>query len=346
MGGGSETSAARFAFKVGFKARRFDLKSVRAGENRLPREIEQAMRERERREGGKVMGLTADQAQTFRRDGVLVAEDVLTEADLAPVIAEYSAWIEARANALFEEGKITRRYADTPFARRVALLYAQTPDIMRDMDIMQMRGAATFAFLRNPRLLDAVESLVGPEIICNPIQHIRAKPPAALSGENAGFYNVPWHQDSGVMRAEADASNVVTCWLPLVDATVENGCMEVMPGAWERGHLTHQAAGGTTIRPDLLPDIAPRPVPVRKGGIVFMHRHTPHRSTPNFTDEVRWSLDLRYQPTGVPTGRPFHPEFVARSRQNPDSVLTDHAEWSRRWQEALANSQNEQAHRV
>ena len=292
------------------------------------------------------MGLTAEQVQTFQRDGVLVAEGVLTAEDLAPVITEYAAWIDAKANALFREGIITELHADAPFPRRVALLYAQTPEIMRGMDIMNLRGAATFALLRNPRLLDAVEALIGPEITCNPIQHLRAKPPAAMTGESAGFYNVPWHQDSGVMWAEADASNVMTCWLPLIDATVENGCMEVMPGAWERGHLTHQAAGGTTIRPDLLPEIAPRPVPVRKGGIVFMHRHTPHRSTPNFTDETRWSLDLRYQPTGVPTGRPFHPEFVARSRRNPDSVLTDHAEWSRRWEDALATSQNAQAHRV
>ena len=77
-----------------------------------------------------------------------------------------------------------------------------------------------------------------------------------------------------------------------------------------------------------------------------MHRCTPHHSTPNFTTGVRWSLDLRYQPTGVPTGRPFHPAFVVRSPTQPESVLTDHAEWSRRWQEALANSAGIHAHRV
>jgi ectoine hydroxylase-related dioxygenase (phytanoyl-CoA dioxygenase family) len=292
------------------------------------------------------MGLTAEQVAAFREEGVLVAENVLTEADLAPVIAEYEEWIERRACALAEEGKITDLHADAPFERRVALLYAQTPAIIKDMDIMTVCGPATFAFLRNERLLDAVESLIGPEITCNPIQHIRAKPPAALSGEGAGYFNVPWHQDAGVTWEEADDTDIITCWLPLVDATVANGCMEVMPGAWKRGYLQHQAEGGTTIRPELRPDIPPRPVPVRKGGIIFMHRLTPHRSTPNYSDTVRWSLDLRYQPTGMPTGRPFHPEFVVRSRRNPESVLTDHAEWTRRWKEALATSQGIKAHRV
>lgn len=292
------------------------------------------------------MRLSEDQIRAFREEGVLTVEGVLTDADLAPVIAEYAAWIDRRACKLAEEGKITDLHTETPFERRVALFYAQTPEIIKGMDIMSVRGPASFAFLHNARLLDAVESLVGSEITCNPIQHIRAKPPAAVSGEGAGFYNVPWHQDAGVTWEEADDSDIVTCWIALVDATVENGCMEVMPGAWKQGYLQHQAEGGTTIRPDLLPTIPPRAAPVRKGGIVFMHRYTPHRSTPNYSDHVRWSLDLRYQPTGEPTGRPFHPDFIVRSRQDPQSVRTDFEEWSRRWEEALATSQGVQAHRV
>lgn len=292
------------------------------------------------------MSLTAAQVKLFREEGVLVAEGVLTDADLAPVIAEYTELVDRKARLLASAGKITDLCEAEPFERRMACLYAQSPEIAEGLDIMQVRGPAMFAFLRNKNLLDVVESLIGPEITCNPIQHLRAKPPASSSGTGAGFFNVPWHQDSGVTWEEADDSDIITCWMPLIDATVENGCMEVMPGVWKRGYREHQAAGGTTIRPDLLPDTPPRPVPVRKGGIVFMHRCTPHRSTPNYSSDVRWSLDLRYQPSGTPTGRPFHPEFIARSRRHPKTVLTDHEEWSRRWIEALEKSKGIQAHRV
>src|SRR5262249_7370865 len=127
------------------------------------------------------MGLTEEQVRAFRAEGVLVAEGVLTEADLAPVITEYADWIDRRARVLVAEGKLTDLWEEAPFGRRLALLYAQTPEISRDMDTMLVRGPATFAFLRNARLLDAVESFIGPEITCNPIQHIRAKPPAAVS---------------------------------------------------------------------------------------------------------------------------------------------------------------------
>ena len=137
-------------------------------------------------------------------------------------------------------------------------------------------------------------------------------------------------------------------------AQLDDGDLPQMPLSLQQseGHGSrdrdreHQAEGGTTIRPDLLPEIEPQPVPVKKGGVVFMHRWTPHRSTPNFSDGVRWSIDLRYQKTGTPTGRPFHPEFIARSHAHPEQELTDYAEWSRRWVEALENSRGIQAHRV
>ena len=292
------------------------------------------------------MALSAEQVREFREEGVLVAEGILGDDDLASLIGAYSEWLDRRARELQAEEKLTDPHEGEPFDRRVGLLYAQTPEIVKGLDLMEARLPEAFEFMRNPRLLDAVESLVGPEITCSPIQHIRAKPPAEVGGEGAGFYNVPWHQDAGVTWEEAENSDIVTCWIPLVDATVENGCMEVKPGAWERGYLEHQAEGGTTIRPHLLPESPPRAVPVRKGGVIFMHRHTPHRSTPNYSDRVRWSVDLRYQPTGTPTGRPFHPEFVARSRKDPSSELTDPDKWSRLWVEALENSRNVQAHRV
>jgi phytanoyl-CoA hydroxylase len=294
------------------------------------------------------MGLSAQQVRAFHEDGVLVAEGVVTDEDLAPVIEECAAWVDRRARELYDAERIHDLAEDADFARRFARLYAQCPAIAEGIDIMQMRGPATFAFLRSENLLDAVECLVGPEITCSPIQHLRAKPPESATSERRGFYNVPWHQDMAVTWEEADDSNIVTCWLALVDATVENGCMEVLPGVWRRGYLEHHAGdAGTAVKPDALPrDIAPRPVPVRKGGAVFMHRCTPHRSTPNTTDGTRWSLDLRYQPTGTPTGRPFHPAFVVRSAQDPASVLTDHAEWSRRWETALQQAKGMKAHRV
>ena len=84
---------------------------------------------------------------------------------------------------------------------------------------------------------------------------------------------------------------------------------------------------------------------MHKGDVLLMHKETPHSSSPNTSDTVRWSMDLRYQPTGTPSGRSFWPDFVVRSRSNPDAVLDDHAEWCRLWTESLERPQGIPAHR-
>ena len=88
-------------------------------------------------------------------------------------------------------------------------------------------------------------------------------------------------------------------------------------------------------------------LPMDKGDVLLMDKQTPHRSTPNNADTVRWSMDLRYQKTGTPTGRPFYPDFVARSRSNPASELRDYDEWCQQWVESLTAVQGQgvKAHR-
>jgi phytanoyl-CoA hydroxylase len=291
--------------------------------------------------------LSLEQIIQFQTEGYLVAENVLTEDDLAPIIAEISKIIDERANRLKAEGKIVDLCEELPFERRYAALYAQCSEIGRGFDIMQLRGEEMFRFLLNDNLLDIVECLLGSELMCNPIQHIRAKLPSKHMGSTPDhFQNVPWHQDAGVTLEEADDSEIITFWLPLVDATEETGCMEVMPGAFKRGHLKHQAEGGTTIVHEQLPEVKPTAAPCRKGGIVIMNKFTPHRGTSNRSDIVRWSLDLRYHKTGAASGRPFHPSFVARSRSHPETVLRDHSTWCDLWTAALDNSTGNKMHRV
>jgi phytanoyl-CoA hydroxylase len=292
------------------------------------------------------MKLSDAQVQQFRTQGVLVVENVVSDAELAPVIAEYEAWVENRAQALHAEGKIANLHSDAPFDKRFARLYEQSTEIEKSMDVMFVRGKAFFEFLHSPSFLSTVSSLLNTtEITCNPIQHIRAKVPSAEMGNN--YYNVPWHQDLGVTTEDADNSDIITCWLALCDATVENGCMEVLPGVFASGLLPHRSGpGGATIKEEVMPNVDPLPVPVKKGGVVFMHKLTPHRSTPNFTDGVRWSLDLRYQPVGQPTGRAAWPEFIAQSIENPASVLNDYDTWCQKWIDALNNPTNAIKHRV
>ena len=297
------------------------------------------------------MALSPEQVETFKKDGVLIAKGVLSESDLQPVIDELCAWVDERAQELYGEGEITDLHEDAPFETRYGLLFGQSNKMGEGLDIMSSRGRAMFDFLHNPKLLDAVESFTGPEIACNPIQHLRAKPPEQFDPHSGpSFHVVPWHQDAGVMMEEAEDSNIVTCWLPLGDASEEMGCMQAMPRVHREGYRRHLAAGGTTIAPEVMPKLMPETEPVSlacsKGDVIFLTRFTPHRSTPNRSDMCRWSLDLRYQTTGHHTGRTAHPEFVVRSPSKPQTVMRNYESWQRLWIDAFENPRGFAGHRT
>lgn len=281
------------------------------------------------------MTLRVEQIIQFQTEGYLVVENVFADYDLDPVIAELEEVIHRKAEILASQGKIKNLYSGEPFDRRIALLNEECSEIANGLDIMEYRGEAIFRFLRNERLLDIVECILGSELMCNPIQHIRPKMPQTKNV----FQHVPWHQDVGVTTEDSDHSDITTFWLPLIDATEETGCMQVLPGIFKRGLLPHhEGTEGVSIIPGSLPEVEPKSLPCPKGGLIIMNKYVPHRGMMNRSNRVRWSIDLRYHKTESPSGRPWFPSFVARSRFNPASAMIDFHEWSRNWTGALEQS--------
>jgi phytanoyl-CoA hydroxylase len=295
---------------------------------------------------------------TFEQQGFLVVENVLDpERDLDPVVAEYEALLDDLTERWHAEGKLASTFRELPFAQRFARVLNEAP---RDLNVMSHfdislpfegvteqtpihLGRETFGLLKNPRLLDVVEQFIGGEIYSNPIQHTRIKPPERelpehLQGSSL-LAKTDWHQDQGVHLPEADATHMLTVWLPLTEATEANGCLRVIPGSHRQGLVTHCLRPGARI-PDELLDGQPIPVPVKRGGVLFFHHLTKHASLTNTSDGIRWSFDLRYHPIGQPTGRPAFPGFVARSRQHPASAVTDWREWANLWRATRARLAN------
>jgi ectoine hydroxylase-related dioxygenase (phytanoyl-CoA dioxygenase family) len=309
--------------------------------------------------------LTADQISTFEREGYLVLRNVLSQQEvLDPIAAEYAGVLDRLATELHAEGAIASTYEDLPFSDRLTQIYAETgkdyaqffdfslPQAATKADTPFWTGPAVFALLRSEAILDAVESLIGPEIYANPVQHVRLKPPEHLLRSNAQSGDkpnnaTPWHQDNGVVTEDADETDIITVWLPLTNATVENGCLVVSPRVHQEGLLPHcpndttavNRNGGTGLHipePYLAEEEQAVSLPMQAGDILLMHRRTPHASHRNTSDHVRWSFDLRYNPIGQPTGRSAFPGFVARSASAPETELHDPIAWTDLWLETRA----------
>jgi ectoine hydroxylase-related dioxygenase (phytanoyl-CoA dioxygenase family) len=293
--------------------------------------------------------LSAEQVTGFERDGYLVVEDVLGPDILDPVRAEYADLLDRLYAGWRAGGRVGAPVTDD-FWGKLLTAYRAKCDWFQPMDISlpgeriaadtpMHFGPAVFDMVIAPRLLDLVQDLIGPEITSNPIQHVRIKPPSVdLEPDEvrAHITATDWHQDRAVALQEADATQMITVWLAVTDATVENGCLQVLPRQGIQDMLPHCPKTQTGIADGFVDEAKAVPLPVRAGGAVIFHPLTPHASLVNRTGGFRWSFDLRYHVTGQNSGRTHFPEFVARSRAAPETELRDWRIWRRMWQDARA----------
>ena len=301
------------------------------------------------------MMLSKKQVDSFHQNGYLVIEHVLDDEDLLPLEQEYEKLLEQLASQLLQDGKIDSTYSELGFNDRFTRIVAKVPDLIDRMNISlplengevdaerycAHTGPAVFGLLRNARILDAVESIIGPEIASSPVQQMRIKPPLGkISDDNiahSGVGNTTWHQDTVAVLPEALETDQVTVWVAVTDASVENGCLASIAGSHLEGahrHVPGAIPREPTVPAEIINGREGESLPVKRGGVILFHRNNIHCSRPNRSDQLRWSVDIRYHPVGQASGRPAFPGFVARSRANPESELHDPVTWNQLWQDA------------
>jgi len=150
--------------------------------------------------------------------------------------------------------------------------------------------------IRHPKILDFVEDLIGPDILCWNV-HLFAKEPDARSF-------VSWHQDSTYWGLEP--SDVVTAWVALSEVSSESGYMEVIPGT----HRVDQFPHIDTFHKDNLlsrgQEIAVSVdeskavgLKLHPGEMSLHHIKLVHGSKPNRSSDRRIGVAIRYMPTYV-----------------------------------------------
>ena len=149
--------------------------------------------------------------------------------------------------------------------------------------------------VRYPKVLDAVEDVIGPDILCWTTNFF------IKEARSPGF--VSWHQDSTYWGLEPD--DVVTAWVAFTDATEENGYMKVCPAATRSTSCrTWTPSTGTTCS---RADRRSRSRSTRRrrsardgpGEMSLHHIKLVHGSDANRTADRRIGLAIRYIPTYV-----------------------------------------------
>lgn len=297
--------------------------------------------------------LSDEQIASFEENGFLAIDTLVPPDDLQAIEQEYEELLDSLARDLFNQGKIPNTYSNLKFGDRYAKLISDYPDIHHFLNISlpllndgidpekfhMHAGPAVFHLMRHPKILDVVETMIGPEIYASPVQQMRMKPPQKrLEGDLAGHSNVgatTWHQDIVALLPEADDTVQITVWLAITEATVQNGCLTSIAGSHREGPKVHCSNLALASEPQVPEKVMQgredTPLPVQKGGAVLFHKMNVHRALPNMSNGLRWSIDLRYHPIGQESGRPAFPGFIARSRSNPDQELRDPKKWAQTW---------------
>ena len=144
---------------------------------------------------------------------------------------------------------------------------------------------------RHPRLLDAVEALIGPDILLWDSAYVIKEP--------GGGKKVSWHQDLTYWGLSSD--RLVTAWIALSPATLESGCMQFWPGSHRNGKIAHRDGPsednilhrGQTVAAEI-PEDEKTAAELRPGEASLHHGWLMHGSGPNSSSDRRIGLTLQY----------------------------------------------------
>src|SRR3984885_748281 len=157
--------------------------------------------------------------------------------------------------------------------------------------------------IRHPRILDAVEDVIGPDILCWGTTFFTKE------ARNPGY--VSWHQDSTYWGLEPP--DIITAWVAFTDSNAANGAMRVIPATHKMDQVPHRdtfAADNLLSRgQEIEVEVNARDAAMLElaaGEMSLHHVRLIHGSDPNPSDDRRIGFAIRYVPTYVRQGAGSH----------------------------------------
>ena len=210
--------------------------------------------------------LTQFQIDAYQRDGILFPFRALSESEAAEALRKFE---QAREEGYLNREQNLKSHMLAPWLDEIA---------------------------RHPAILDAVEGVIGPNILCWGSGFFAKKP------RNDSF--VSWHQDSTYW--DLSSPEVVTAWVAFTPSTPENGNMQVVPGTHTRDQVPHRdtfAPNNMLSRgQEVAVEVDPQDVldvTLAPGEFSLHHVRIFHGSEGNRSDISRIGYAIRYIPTHV-----------------------------------------------
>lgn len=235
---------------------------------------ESADEQRSRRHGDDYLVSAADKV-LFQRDGFVHLKGVLSEDELLGIEEVYDRFLRGEIAVAGKDlnDMTTGEHGSDP--SRYAIVNVMVP---------RRYYPAWQGNLFERRAASIARQLCGEGMVID-FDQLLAKQPGR---DDAVF---AWHQDQAYW-IETDDRRTATCWLAVDDSTVENGCMQFLPGSHREAVRPHHPLHGDrdashTLVTHLRPGDVMRHVPIRRGDITVHSEGVLHGSGGN-TSKDSW----------------------------------------------------------
>lgn len=236
--------------------------------------------------------LTDLQLQSYLRDGYVIAEALLPPDRVHAINTNLSRLAQTADSDNVGKGWFLDLEPDSD------------PTLPRELRVRKYRDLGLgddyfWALAKDPDVIGCVSALIGsdPQLLQT---MALVKPPGIGSAKD-------WHQDVPYFPI-APARDVVGVWIALDDATLDNGCMQVIPASHHLGPVAHvQGPTGWRLEPALCDRLEPAviPLPMRAGSALFFDGALFHFTATNRSPNRRRALQNHYVPaaTRIAEGR-------------------------------------------
>jgi len=238
----------------------------------------------------------AEQAR-LASDGFVVREGVFDRQELARITSACETLVDNLVrNRKAERFKVGSYVFDPDLTQGVMIKWEGDSDVVHGIEPFAHLSPELEAWAYDPRFVESMKDVLGysePTLFTEKLN---------LKRPHHGGAN-PLHQDYPYWVGVAeDAHDVATSMLFLDDSTLENGCLQVVPGSHHQGPWRTRTDGDRFAHNEIdagaYEDVTPVPVEVAAGAVVTFGPLLAHQSAPNLSGRERRALLFSYQPPG------------------------------------------------
>lgn len=223
--------------------------------------------------------LSEEDVTKYQRDGFLKVENIINQSGI-DLLGQHADFIASGQAANIPETSLQLE----PVFRDAKAVDDRVLST-RKLFNMALYDEQLWGHVTIPKVVDIVSDLLGSDDITFFGDQLFMKSPKYGSAKG-------WHQDSESFR-DLFPMDFVTAWTAIDPATVENGCLQFIPGTHRWGMLTPQQLNHFVedFDGDEWPSV---PAPLSPGGISFHHSLTLHSSSKNTSTARRRGYAVHY----------------------------------------------------